>query len=500
MQKRLRYAAVCTVAVALAAPASAGWISAITREAGEAAGAAGKAAGHAHPQLGRIGRAVDHLAAPGVPKGSLAAHVTPEGHWQFANKEGQVFTAGTPEEFKRILPSLAPDAAAGGEKKFKLFLSEESVFENRAHLDKLPKEAELHVVSDAGAYPVKVSGDLKSGTLIAKVKPNLDLELADHALFDETVASLSRPLNKSNIRTIALEPGAKGRLTAAPRLDPATKAALVDTADPANFGNALSALRGQTALITGRIENGKLVIRPAGGGEAAHDLGELRQAAASSDVNLVVLHTDAASQPGGRNWLWQTVSVGGLDEALLKGSFGDFLDQLAANRGGFTLKSAREPGGRVQISASAAGEDTLISSASNYMGELAGHITGKTIVKGVEISARDESSQSELDSRLIPGIPSYVQMPYLAGIVLGIFAFGVARGWWQRIWPARMPAAGEVRLIRIVRGVPRELVFWLIFMPVAGYPALVWELLTQLWQTVTPPLRWLKRLFGGARV
>jgi hypothetical protein len=111
--------------------AQANWLTHIAREAGEAGG---KAASHAHPNLGPIGKALSHLESlSGAPKGALAAHATPEGHWQFVNREGQTFTAGTPDEFKRILPTLAPEAGDGG--KLSLYLSEDSVFSNRAHLD-----------------------------------------------------------------------------------------------------------------------------------------------------------------------------------------------------------------------------------------------------------------------------------------------------------------------------------------------------------------------------
>ena len=494
---------VCAAAAVCLLPlnfAHAGWLTSLAREAGQA----GKAASHIHPNLGSIGRAVEHIhGIPGAPKGALAAHATPEGHWQFANRDGQVFTAGTPEEFKHIMPALAPGAAGGaaGETKLSLFLSEDSLFENSKYLEQLPKDAELHIVTESGAYPIVRKGDVKAPKYQASISPNISLDLADHALFGETLSYLARPLNKSNIRTIALEPGSSKALSSAPHIDPATKAALVDQIDPAQLSTSLRALRGQTALVAGRVENGKLFFQPSKGGELSHELAELRAAAGDNDVNLIILHTDAARQPGGRNWLWQKVSVGGLDDALSKTTFGDFLEALGAKRGGFKLTPEREGSGRIHISAAPTPEaQSIAGHASGTAGELLSHVTGEAVSKAIEISARDHSSQSEIDGQFIPGIPTYVQIPYLIGLVVGLIAHATTGSWFERLWPRAPLTETQGKLGYLLKWLPRTLVFVLIFLPIAGFPALAWQTLVQLWVTVTAPFRWLRRVFGRAEV
>ncbi len=62
--------------------------------------------------------------------------------------------------------------------------------------------------------------------------PTCSSTLRERALFDEAIAQLERPLSRSSIRTLALEPGGPGTLSSYPRLDPETKAALVDAIDP----------------------------------------------------------------------------------------------------------------------------------------------------------------------------------------------------------------------------------------------------------------------------
>lgn len=197
---RFRCLAVAAILLAgtLAPPASANWLTHILKEAGEAGGKAGT---HAHPNLGAAGKAARHLGdLTDAPKGALAAHATPEGHWTFVNRDGQAFTAGTADELKRVVPSLAPEAGDG---KLTLYLSEDSVFANKQHLDKLPKDADLHLVTDQGAYPVTRAGNAGQ-SLRLKLRPNLSIDLTNRELFEETLSYLSRPLNKSGIRTIAL--------------------------------------------------------------------------------------------------------------------------------------------------------------------------------------------------------------------------------------------------------------------------------------------------------
>src|SRR4029078_9870666 len=97
-------------------------------------------------------------------------------------------------------------------------------------------------------------------TLYAAVRPNLLVDIRERAVFDEALAQLERPLSRSSIPPLALEPGGPGTLSSYPRLDPDTKAALVDAIDPASLAGALSSVRGQTVLVTRRGEGNLLRV------------------------------------------------------------------------------------------------------------------------------------------------------------------------------------------------------------------------------------------------
>ncbi len=487
----VRAVAIASMMVAAVPDARANWLTHILKEAGETGG---KAGGHGATHLGPVGKAAAHLKSlPDSPNGALAAHATPEGHWQFVNREGQTFTAGTPDEMGRVLPSLSPGVAATGETKLTLYLSEDSVFMNRAALDALPNGADLNVVTELGAMALTRQG----ATLKVQLKPNLTQTLADQALFDETLSYLSRQINTSNIRTIAFEPGAPRALSSAPKRDAATKLPVVETVDPAHVAASFRAIRSQTVVVTGRVEDGKLVFAPAKGPEQSLEIGELIEAAAQNDVTLIILKSDTGQQAGNRNWLWQKIEVGGLGDAAKSATHGDFLDALAAKRGGFELIPSQEGYGRIQISAVPSSDNAgVISGATQTLQDAAGHIAGEVVTKAAEIHVRDEASQEEVDARLIPGIPTYVQMPYFVSLVLGLIVWSRVRGWWNRLWPLKAVSDTDgARALAPLRRAMRELEYLLIFTPLVAVPAFIFEVTAQTWATMTAPFRWLRRRF-----
>ena len=137
------------------------------------------------------------------------------------------------------------------------------------------------------------------------------------------------PLNAANVRVLALEPGGPSRLASSPRIDPATKRALVDTIEPASLTAGLGTVRGQTVLVTGRVDGRVLYVQPSSGPEKSLLLPDLFKAAEEADVNLVVLRAvSTPRQPGGRDWLWQRVEVKGLEQAMQHARVADFLNAL----------------------------------------------------------------------------------------------------------------------------------------------------------------------------
>ncbi len=487
-------------------PADANWLTKIVRESGEASSKGTK------PRLGALGDAALYIKAlPDGAAGSdlaFAAHAGSEGHWTFVNKNGDVFTAGTPDEMKRVTSALAPEATAGAESKLALYLSDQTVFQQRSSLKDLPKGARLSVVIGNDGYPlVRRNDGRKDGlqdTVFAELRSNLMVSMHDERLFREAIWQLSRPLSTSYLRVLALEAGGPDRLAAVPRFDPATKGALVDRIDPNSLGAALSGIRGQTAVLTARVEAGQLRF-VYGTSERSLPLAEIERAAAGTDVNLVILQSSSPRQPGGRNWLWQTVTVDGLDNAMKRATFADFLNALGASRGGrFSVDVVRSAAGRTVLRALPVSADArpIGGQLEDWAAEFASAITGNVLTSAVEFTGNSEERQSELDHRVLPGIPSAIQMTYLAGLFAGILGLGVVRDWWRRLWPAEIRKDYSSAFGYHAARAAKLLAFGLLFLPLAGVPGFAKTVMQQLWRAITWPnyaMRWIVERFVHSR-
>ena len=492
--------AVCLTVLVSSPEVRANWFSKIVREAGEAGGTAGARLG-----LGALDNAALHIRS--IPKGAvdglaLAAHATPEGHWKFVNRPGDVYTAGTPDEMGRVVAALAPDLASN-KPKLALYLSEDTVFNARAALKELPPDAALHVVVGKASYPLLRKALGGGERLFAEVRPNVALALDERRAVDEAFFQLSRLIEKARIRVLALSPGGPDSLKSVPRYDPATKSALVDEIDPISLGQALGSLRGQTAVVAGRVEAGQLKFKSSGGAEGQIPLAELESAAARADVNLVVLSSSLSSQPGGRNWLWQRVAVDGLDDALKRTTYVDFLYALSSRRGPLLVEAQAASNGRAVMRAvplTSEASVPLSSALGEFMADVASHVTGNVVTNAIELSTRSEERQRELDARFIPGIPSLVQIGYLACLVAGIAGLPFSRAWWSRIWPVELRSEYAGAMGFWAARVVRMAVFVMVFLPLVGVPAFLASAAAQLWTILAAPwrfVRWLGRIYSG---
>ena len=67
---------------------------------------------------------------------ALAAQGTPEGHWRFVSRSGEMYTAGAPDEMKRVVTVLHPEARPGA--RLSLYMTQDTVLRDRVALKALP--------------------------------------------------------------------------------------------------------------------------------------------------------------------------------------------------------------------------------------------------------------------------------------------------------------------------------------------------------------------------
>jgi hypothetical protein len=437
-------------------------------------------------------------ALPDRPDGAiLAAQATQEGHWRFVNKAGETFTAGTPDEMKRVASVLLPDAMPDA--KLTLYVTQDTLFRNRETLKELPKGTQLSSLVGDECY--RILGRLDAGEhLFAEVRPNLLVEISDRARFDEALWQLMRPLDRASVRVLALEPGGPSTLTIAPRMDADSGRAVVDVIDPASLPAALGSIRGQTVLVTGRVEGQLLFVKPSSGPERSLLVRDLLKAAEDADVNLIMLQSSSTPrQPGGRNWFWQKVEVKGLDDALQRARMADFLNALAGTSRRFAISATPSGSVRTSLDLRPAPDlpgDPLIKPVGDLFSGLVSNVTGRVVTSAVQADLRNAGRQHELDHRLVPGVPADMQLVYLGLIVLGLIGLPVSRAWWRRIWPPELPSEYAMLSGYWAAQAVRGAVFLLVFLPLTAMAAGPVNVVAVVWGTLTLP--W--RRFTGKRI
>ncbi|MDX2307231.1 MAG: hypothetical protein NW216_03225 [Hyphomicrobium sp.] len=474
----------------------ANWLTRLAGELGEAGGSvASKAARSFDADLGRAFRHLESLPEkPGTL--ALAVDASTAGHLKLVNRTGETFTAASEAELARAVDVLSPGHAG----PVAIYLTPDALFADRAMLGALPAQSELYVVTKSGgARPVIMPGDAAAPRIT--FSRQMTLEAPDASTLEEAMFQMGRRIAPSSVRVVALEPKGADALTAIPRFDPATKTALVDRVDPGSLPAALAGVPGQTVVVSGKVADGQLAFTASDGSSGMMPIARLREAARAADVNLVIVRAGSARQPGGRNWLWQTVAVPGMTDAMKQATFGDFLSTLAGRETGLTATARLDGHGRVVVDVvpSASVPVPMSETVSEWLDMFSGEVIGRIAVAGVEADLRDEDRQQELDSRIIPGVPAAVQWGYVVLAALSLLGPVTAWRWWSGIWPAeRRGEYGNVAGFLAARAV-RIMVFLFIFLPLAGVPIALRFLALQVWSVISWPARfvtWVRARFS----
>lgn len=400
---------------------------------------------------------------------ALAARATQEGHWHFVNRSGETLTVGTPEEMQRLATLLLPDAKSAD--RMTIVVPLESLARYRAAFKDLPNGSTLRAVAAGESFPVLGRPDLAGERLFIEVRPGILLDAGDETGAREALWQLQRPIERARVRILALEPGGPSTLAPLPRKDPGTGRALVDVIDPASLAQAMGTVRGQTLIVTGRVDNGVLYVQPSSGAERGVLVSDLLAAADASDANLVILKSASTPrQPGGRNWFWQRIEVKGLESGLARPRLVDLLEAIGGTHARF-LASARVAGDRTSLDLQAgqglpAGANT--PSVREMLLDAFGDVTGRVVASSVEASLRSAVRQREIDRRIVPALPSVAQAGYVLLFVVGLVGLPVARRWWTRIWPPEDRAEyGNVAGYHAACAI-RMAIFLGLFLPVAA--------------------------------
>ena len=132
---------------------------------------------------------------------------------------------------------------------------------------------------------------------------------------------------------------------------------------------------------------------------------------------------------------------------------------------------------------------------SDLFSGIVSDLTGKVVTTAVQANLRSAERQQELDRRLIPGIPSSLQLVYLA-LMLGLLGVPVSRAWWQTHLAARGRRRVRGQIGYWAARAMRALPIVLVFLPLTAVVAAPYNLFGQIRDGVMTPVRWWRRLTG----
>lgn len=394
----------------------------------------------------------------------LAAQGTPEGHWRFVNKSGEMFTVGTPDEMKRVVTVLYPDATTGT--RLALYMTEDTLLGKGVRFSVLPSGAERHIVVGQRAYRLLPP---EEAPRYAQIRLNVGVDVRGNPLLKESLRRLAEPLSKAGVRLLALDPRGPGKL---PQEAPdAGKAIQGEPINPADLEAALAGLTGSTVVVCARGEGDLVFTRPAGGLERSLPVSELLAGAEGAEVTLLVLQfTSLRPSVAG-----SACPDGGRSPAEL--TLADILDAAA-------VQSRQAP-----VAVALAGRLKALDAV--VVGNLAG---------GTEIRLGDARLRHQ-GWGLRVGLP--LPALYIGLLLLGWLGTPVARNWWAKLWRAGDASDYAGHAGHWAARMVSFLVFAFVFQPLTAVLTAPANLAPQIWgavRSVARAVRWVARLGGGGKV
>ncbi|MGI9406766.1 MAG: hypothetical protein ACR2O4_10380, partial [Hyphomicrobiaceae bacterium] len=377
---------------------------------------------------------------------------------------------------------------------------------HRGVLDTLPRGARVRVAHKSEAFSVLGAPPFDPGPLHVRLRDSLVVKIDGDTALAEAAWQMRRAVNQSTLRVLTLDPKASATV---PRLRVTAKGKALppESVNPFALAKGLGNLRGQTVLLTGKIDGDLLYFTPPSGKMQSVLLSDVRKAALRDDVNLIVLNADSPRQPGVRNLLWQRAEVDGLREALDKATMGDFLDALATGRGPLELSVSAT--GATHVSVRAAPKPSLarhlpehdgsiLTATEKIFTELVSGVSGNVLTSGIEATMRSEARETELKNRIVPGIPSDIQILYIVAFVVGLLGLPTILGWWRKLWPIRDRASFGSTLGLIGNRLLRFFPFTFLFVPLVAFIATPYQMLVRPLALITVPFRWIFRRLRAA--
>jgi hypothetical protein len=484
-------ALVLTLALVSVSPRSEADILSALSTIATGAGKVGSTAGRIGSGLSHAGAATTYLKALPVKPGvaALAALAEGDGAWRFVSATGESFLAHSPSDVSVLLQR---QAAAG--QKLDLHLPPSGLAGDPAMLDQVFDHASINIVGRNGAtYPVRRVASADGRTFDVALRENIVVRVDRPEAIEEILGRAERGFSTASVHVLSFDGAGAEPLSGVPRWSDGARLPLPQALDPASLAEDFRLIRGHTAIVSGRIDGGTVYARR-GGAEIGVPVAQLEAAARDADINLIVLSTDTAAQPGARGRLGGRVAVDNLADALASDTWADFLATLGGKDSQLVLTA--NPSGRTHVAIDVAVRPTRPPPAATAsIANESIHV----VVHAATIFARNQAEEDEREGRIIPGVPTSLAATLLINFVLGVIARDLASSLLLRVWPKALTRREQsaAHWTRAGARLLRYGVLYLILLPLAGNLIFLVWLVRLVWRIIMAPIRWLARAHAG---
>jgi hypothetical protein len=274
----------------------------------------------------------------------------------------------------------------------------------------------------------------------------------------------------------------------------------VETISPDSLIESMHSFKYQTLILSGKVIDGKLFGKSHN--SQGVSLQKLQQEADNKDINLVILESDKPSLVLEK--MSKAIKKANKNHILPYDTTGDFFNFLrdSSNSKPIILQSSQSGARQVAIQWKAT-RNTQADSKAELSDEILSSIPLHLLLQSAKIHFPDKQRSQELNERIIPGIPSWIQFYVIFSVILGFITPGTSWRLWKNIWSLQQRNEYQYLLVFLLLWILHRLFFLILFLPLLGGFSFIWFLMLTTYQVFNfilfRPSRWIYRYFVTKR-
>lgn len=302
-----------------------------------------------------------------------------------------------------------------------LILAGANVPKSLSQFNSLPQGLTIKIVSRNG----KVYSLNRTSSLPTLTYQNIELVLSSSARLDSILWQFQRPAMTQRVRFVQLDKDVDAELPS----QIYGSRPIIDSVGMNNLINSIKSMRLETMVLSGKVKDGFL----------HHDgqrisIKQLEQAAASRDVNLIILGSDKPKKA------LQGVADS-FDAIRLSDSVADFYNRFSPADATTPMRIKITDSGELQTAIHIERKaETVLKQDSEALVHL-DIIPLHLSIESVRSFQPNEERIKELDLRIFPAIPSYVQFFVIFSFFSGLFLASTSWLLYLKIWLSPLRAA-----------------------------------------------------------